>query len=170
MGGRHALQLAVDRPDLVERVVLIGASPGIQDDSERAARRSRDRELAGRLEAVGVDRFLTEWLAQPLFATLPPEAHQLGERRRNTVEGLSTSLRMAGTGAQLPLWDALPGVDVPVLLLAGALDARYAAVAHRMHDAIGDNATVVTIADAGHAVHLEQPLATAEVVARFLGD
>ena len=40
MGGRLCLQLALDRPDLVERLVLVSASPGIADDAERAARRA----------------------------------------------------------------------------------------------------------------------------------
>ena len=35
MGGRFALAAALDRPDLVERLVLIGATAGIDDDAER---------------------------------------------------------------------------------------------------------------------------------------
>src|SRR5204863_3461325 len=71
MGGRHTLRLALDRPDLVERLVLIGASPGIADRKERETRREADERLAERLETIGVDAFLEEWLAQPIFAGLP---------------------------------------------------------------------------------------------------
>jgi N-acyl-D-aspartate/D-glutamate deacylase len=39
MGGRMCLRLAVDRPDLVQALVLIGASPGLADPVERAALR-----------------------------------------------------------------------------------------------------------------------------------
>ena len=168
MGGRHALRLAVDRPDLVEALVLIGASPGIDDDQERAARCANDAALADHLEQVGIGRFLTEWLAQPLFATLPTSASHLDERRTNTVEGLATSLRNASSGAQEPLWDRLRGIDIPVLMLVGALDERYTTIAHRMHDAIGENAMVRVIADAGHAAHLEQPEASARAVVTWL--
>src|SRR5215213_1245447 len=34
MGGRLCLRLAVDRPDLVQALVLIGASPGLAEDEE----------------------------------------------------------------------------------------------------------------------------------------
>src|SRR5947208_2990467 len=45
MGGRIALHAAFHlRP---ERLVLIGASPGIADAAERAARRAADEALAG---------------------------------------------------------------------------------------------------------------------------
>ncbi|MEX2267186.1 MAG: alpha/beta fold hydrolase, partial [Acidimicrobiia bacterium] len=38
MGGRLSLRLALDRPDLVERLVLVSASPGIASPGEREAR------------------------------------------------------------------------------------------------------------------------------------
>ena len=46
MGGRLCLELAVQRPDLVEALVLVSTSPGIADDAERAARLAADRDLA----------------------------------------------------------------------------------------------------------------------------
>jgi 2-succinyl-6-hydroxy-2,4-cyclohexadiene-1-carboxylate synthase len=168
MGGRHVLRLAVDRPDLVERLVLIGATPGIVDTTDRTARVEADERLATHLEHVGVDQFLDEWLAQPLFAGLPPDAAQVVERRTNAVAGLAASLRTAGTGTQAPLWDALDALHMPILLLVGERDERFTALARRMREGIGDNATVVVVADAGHAVHLEQPAASVDLVASWL--
>src|SRR5207244_5173075 len=71
MGGRLCLRLALDRPEVVQRLVLVSASPGIQDDGERAARRDADERLARQIERDGADVFLERWIAQPLFATLP---------------------------------------------------------------------------------------------------
>src|SRR5215217_5161326 len=51
MGGRIALYTALAFPGLVSRLVLIGASPGLADEGERAARRASDEALADRLEA-----------------------------------------------------------------------------------------------------------------------
>ena len=87
-------------------------------------------ELAATIERDGVDAFLDRWVAQPLFATLAEPG--LDDRRRNTADGLASSLRLAGTGTQEPLWDALPALTMPVLLVAGALDAKFVAVAERM--------------------------------------
>lgn len=154
MGGRLCLHLAVARPDLVERLVLVSATSGIDDAGERAARRAADEQLAASIERDGVEAFLARWVAQPLFATLADPG--LDDRRRNTADGLAASLRLAGTGTQEPLWDVLPGVTMPVLLVAGALDAKFVAAAERMA-ALLPRATVAIIDDAGHTVHLERP-------------
>jgi len=58
---------------------------------------------------------------------------------------------------------------MPVLLLAGALDGKFGALATRMAVAIGPNARVALIAGAGHAAHLERPGEVAALVAEFLG-
>ena len=57
MGGRIALYTALALPGLVERLVLVGASPGIADAAEREARRRADAALADRIEAIGVEAF-----------------------------------------------------------------------------------------------------------------
>ena len=46
---------------------------------------------------------------------------------------------------------------MPVLVLAGADDAKFAALAERMAGEIGANAHLALIDGAGHAAHLEQP-------------
>lgn len=156
MGGRYALQLAVLRPDLVDRLVLVGASPGLADAGGRAARRTSDEALAQRVEAIGVDAFLNEWLAMPMFAGLDDASRAAAERRTNTVAGLASSLRTSGTGSQPDLWGALPELTLPVLLVTGADDTKFTAIATDMADAL-PLATQVTIPGAGHTAHLEQP-------------
>jgi 2-succinyl-6-hydroxy-2,4-cyclohexadiene-1-carboxylate synthase len=168
LGGRLCLRLALDRPDLVRALVLVGASPGIADPGERAARRAADEALAAALERDGLERFLEHWLAQPLFATLPPERAGRAARLANTPEGLAASLRLHGTGAQAPLWERLASLRPPVLLLAGALDGKFAALAERMAAAIGPRAQVALIPHAGHAAHLERPEETGMLIERFL--
>jgi 2-succinyl-6-hydroxy-2,4-cyclohexadiene-1-carboxylate synthase len=165
MGGRLALHLAVARGDLVTRLVLVSATAGIDDAAQRTARRAADDALAATLEADGLDAFLTRWVAQPLFATLPDP--MLADRRRNTVAGLASSLRLAGTGTQQPLWDELPAVTVPVLLVAGARDAKFVAAAERMAGLL-PRATLAIVPDAGHTVHLEQPAAFEALVRPWL--
>jgi len=72
-----------------------------------------------------------------------------------------------GTGQQESLWDRLAALDVPTLLMAGELDAKYRALAGEML-AVLPNARAVIIPAVGHAVHLEQPQAFAKNVLEFL--
>lgn len=167
LGGRVLLHLALARPDLVERLVLVGATAGIDDDAERAARRTADERLADRIEAIGVQAFLAEWLAQPIFATLPPDRAAVVDRTTNTAAGLASSLRHAGTGTQTPRWHELGRLTMPTLVVAGALDEKFTALGRRMAAAMPD-ATFATVAGAGHSVPLEQPAALAAVVDAWL--
>lgn len=157
MGGRLCLRLALDRPDLVAALVLVGASPGLADATERARRREADERLAAEIERDGTAAFLERWLAQPLFASLQPAPDDVAARRRNPPEGLAAALRSLGTGVQEPLWDRLAELAMPVLLVAGEGDPKFAALAERMAAAIGPNATVALVPGTGHAAHLERP-------------
>jgi 2-succinyl-6-hydroxy-2,4-cyclohexadiene-1-carboxylate synthase len=168
LGGRVALHLALDRPDLVRRLVLVGATAGIVDPGARAQRREADEALALELETGGLEPFLDRWLAGPLFRSLPAGAAGLEGRRRNTAGGLASSLRLCGTGSQDPLWDRLPELAMPVLLLAGVLDLRFGETARVMAPAIGPNARFSLVPGAGHACQLERPALTARLVEAFL--
>ena len=168
MGGRLALHLAVQQPELVERLVLVGATAGLDTEDERAARRAADEALAADLERGGLDAFLERWLANPLFATLPAEAAGVEDRRENTVDGLAASLRLTGTGTQRPLWGELPRLTMPVLFVVGEHDEKFTALARRMVYAWGGGGGVAVVAGAGHACHLEQPEAFLDVVLPFL--
>jgi len=172
MGARLALACAVRHPSRVASLVLLAGRAGIADPSERDARRVADEALAARIEAQGVEAFVHEWLAQPLFSTMQRLGPQFMARERaarlaNDALGLAASLRVLGPAAQPPLFDALPRVTVPVLLVAGALDARFVAAARELARKL-PRAEVCVIPDAGHAAHLEQPEAFLRVVREFL--
>jgi len=168
MGGRLCLRLALDRPDLVQALVLVGSSPGIGDEEIRTARRGSDEALATEIERIGTAAFLEGWMAQPMFATLEPQPEDLAARLRNTPAGLAAALRRLGTGVQEPLWDRLGDLSMPVLAVAGQADDRYARIAEDMAEAIGANAHVVALAGANHAAHLERPVSFSRLLAAFL--
>jgi 2-succinyl-6-hydroxy-2,4-cyclohexadiene-1-carboxylate synthase len=166
-GGRLCLELALDRPELVRRLVLVSASPGIADPHERAARRDADERLAQEIERDGVDAFVERWLSQPLFATLPRERARIDERKAgNTVESLTYQLRTLGQGAQPSNWERLAELQMPVLLIVGELDTKYVDIARRMAEQIAD-VRVEVVSGAGHACHLEQPEHVAHLLASF---
>lgn len=172
MGGRIALDLALRRgadgapaQERIERLVLIGASPGLADRTERAARRAADEALAQEIERDGVEPFARRWAAQPLFAGQPAAvaAAAHAERLRSTPDGLAASLRGVGTGAMEPLWDRLGELRIPVALIAGERDAKFRAIAERMAERI-PQAEVHVVAGAGHAAQLERPDAVAALL------
>lgn len=168
MGARLCLRLALDCPTLVRSLVLVSGTAGIEDADERRRRRAADDRLAAELEQVGLDEFLRRWLASPLFASLGPAEANLDARRENTVAGLAASLRAAGTGAQEPLWDRLRQLTMPVLVVAGERDPAFRDRAAAMADAIGGNAELALVPNAGHALHLERPDDFVAAVAPFL--
>lgn len=168
LGGRVALHLALAQPELVTRLILIGATGGIETEAERATRRASDERLADHLEDIGVDAFLEEWLAQQLFASLSPEQAMRSIRATNSKEGLASSLRLCGTGTQESLWAQLHELSMPVLVLSGENDAKFTNVGHQLVESIGENATFRTIPHAGHSAHLENPDATAVIIETWL--
>jgi 2-succinyl-6-hydroxy-2,4-cyclohexadiene-1-carboxylate synthase len=167
MGGRVGLHAALAQPDAVQRLILIGATAGIDDPDERAARQLADEHLADRIEAIGVPAFIDEWLANPLFVGLTEATAQRSDRLRNTSTGLAASLRSTGTGTQTPLWDRLGEIRCPVLVLVGEHDTKFTQLGHRLADGLPDGELVV-VPGAGHSVHLEQPDATVDAITSWV--
>jgi 2-succinyl-6-hydroxy-2,4-cyclohexadiene-1-carboxylate synthase len=158
MGGRLALYTSLAYPARFSRLILESASPGLKTAAERQQRIEADEALARRIEGQGIPAFADYWTNLPLFATQPPDVRiRLHEQRlHNTASGLANSLRGMGTGAQPSLWERLPELTLPTLLLCGALDAKFAAINAEMH-ALIPGSTLAVIPDAGHTIHAEQP-------------
>ncbi len=168
MGGRTALHLALAHPSSVVGLVLIGATAGIDDDSDRETRRIADQNLATRIETEPLPEFIDAWLDSPLFAGLDRRAACREARLANRPAGLAASLRHCGTGAQEPLWERLVEIEVPVLLITGRDDTKFRALAERMAGAMTATSVRTTVIDGTHAVHLEQPTATATAISAWL--
>ncbi|AKF11439.1 alpha/beta fold hydrolase [Sandaracinus amylolyticus] len=168
LGGRIALAVALRRPEVIAQLTLIGASPGIEDDVERAARREADEARARMLEREGLDAFVDAWEREPIFATqqtLSPEVRAAHRRIRlaQRAGGLATSLRVLGQGAMPSLWPELATLDVPTRLVVGSEDAKLRAIATRMLERL-PRATLHVVGGAGHDVGLERPDALAAIL------
>jgi 2-succinyl-6-hydroxy-2,4-cyclohexadiene-1-carboxylate synthase len=173
MGGRIALRYALRHPERLWALVLESASTGIEDEAERRTRVESDEALAQRLERDGLEPFIDYWQSIPLWASqasLPPEkrAALRQQRMQNSVTGLANSLRGMGAGADAFVTSGqLAALEVPSLVIAGALDAKYHDLALTMGASMPD-ATLRIIDTAGHAAHFEQPAAFAAAVSEFL--
>jgi 2-succinyl-6-hydroxy-2,4-cyclohexadiene-1-carboxylate synthase len=167
MGGRIALHVAFALSELVRRLVLIGASPGLKEAVARAERRIIDEQLADRAEQLTIGEFAERWAKEPVLAGQPEAVRAAADadRRRNDPAALATALRGLGTGALPSLWPRLRDLRIPVELVVGERDSKFRATAEQMAGELPD-ARVILVPGAGHAVHLERPVAVAEIISR----
>ena len=171
MGGRLALYVALCFPERCRALVLESASPGLPTARERQARRDVDEARAVRLETEDFEIFLNEWYRQPLFASLARRQglteRMVARRLTNDPRELARSLRGMGTGRQPSLWERLSELRVSTCAVAGALDRKYVEIAGRMA-ALSPRMRAVTIPEAGHTVHAEEPRRFITLLQTFL--
>jgi len=167
LGARVALHVAAGTDLDIRRLVVIGATGGIVDPKARQQRLQADEAMAEALETSGdVNAFIDRWVNGPMFARLG-HASQTAERHRNSAAGLASSLRLAGTGAQEPMWERISNLTVPLFALAGTDDTRFSAHALRLaREARQGIASLIP--GGGHAVHLAQPDLVARIVGHWL--
>ncbi len=175
LGSRVALEVALRCPDAVTTLVLEGTAPGIRSDEQRARHSAEQQALAARIQTNGIPAFVDYWESLPLWdsqrtnLTEPQRQALQKERYSHTATGLAKVLRGAGIDGGEWVGDRLRDLTVPVLLIAGSLDAGAVASAEWMAAQL-PSATLRVVEDAGHAAHLERPEAFGALVREFLLD
>lgn len=173
MGARMALQLALERPPGLVGLVLESGTAGLRSDVDRARRASQDRETAARLRAADMVEFLRDWYAQPLFESLQMRHDLLDEivLRRSVNDPAEVARALVGLSvAQQPdSWGRIEELAIPVQLICGAEDPKYASLASDLQRSMR-HARVTIVPGAGHAVHLESPDEFREALCSFASD
>ncbi|MCU0497951.1 MAG: 2-succinyl-6-hydroxy-2,4-cyclohexadiene-1-carboxylate synthase [Anaerolineae bacterium] len=172
MGGRLALYTALHYPNRIDKLILESASPGLATIEERSDRIIQDEQLAIKIEREGMMTFVEYWENLPLFASQTRLSDEVKQRLRalrlqNRPQGLAGSLRGMGTGSQPSLWDFLPQLTCPTLLITGDLDHKFTQIAEKMSRRLPD-VQHIQVQAAGHTVHLEQPELFTEIVLAFI--
>lgn len=144
MGGRLAMQWAARFPERVASLTLCSTHPGLLGEEERAQRLKNDQKWADKLRRLPVDAFLQQWYDQPIFNGFRPQ-RRLGDR-----EQLAQSLVFYSLGR-------LPVVDVNASVMVGEFDGKFQKLWQ----------TYEIVPKTGHAVHLENPKAVAEILRYF---
>lgn len=159
MGARVALGMLSEEPELFDGAVLIGVHPGLDDARARAERRAIDAARARVLRSDGLVAFVDTWESQPLFASqrkLSPEvlAQQRAIRLDHDPEGLAASLEVLGLGEMPSHAAAFTSLAIPVTLMAGGLDTKFATIVQHLSSGAHPAHLVDGV---GHNVLLEAP-------------
>jgi pimeloyl-ACP methyl ester carboxylesterase len=169
MGGYVAQLVALERPDLVRRLVVAGSGPGgVPGIPPRA---ERVRELA-RADVIGDDDYLYLFfgrhdegrrLGRESLARIRARAEVGPEAWRNQLRAIMSWTEGAGSA-----WPRLRELELPVLVANGAHDvmvdaANTFAMAQRLR-----HATMVLYSDSGHGFLFQHPEEFGRVVIDFL--
>ncbi|KAH6797875.1 2-oxoglutarate decarboxylase/hydro-lyase/magnesium ion-binding protein [Perilla frutescens var. hirtella] len=174
MGARISLYTALKRSEKVERAVIISGSPGLIDNDARTIRKAKDDFRASTLVSNGLEFFLETWYAEELWTSLRSHPHfkQIVSNRskHEDLHTLGKALSDLSIGRQPSLWEDLKQCKVPLQLVVGEKDGKFKAIAHEMHERIGheNRSPIVEIPSAGHAVHVENPLAVVPAIRHFI--
>lgn len=169
MGGKVAMLLALTRPDLVSRLVVVDIAPAVSQGAPR--------DFLAAMRGAPLATCRTRAEADAALAATVPDPAVRGFLMQNVVNGpggLSWGVNLDALERhfeairgfpEIPPGYAYPG---PTLFIAGGrsdyLQPGHAAAIDRLFP----GATVETIPAAGHWVHADAPTAFSAAVERFL--
>lgn len=161
MGARVALGLLATRPALFDAAVLIGVHPGLTDEAARAERRAIDGARARQLRTEGIRSFVDSWEQQPLFETQQKLSSDVLEKQRtlrlgHDPEGLARAIEVLGLARMPDYGSELVQTPIPIILMAGSLDSRFADIA-RSFALRSRHLRARIIEGAGHNLLIEAP-------------
>ncbi|MCF1426455.1 MAG: o-succinylbenzoate synthase [Shewanella sp.] len=168
LGGRIALHLArqLDQrsPTRLQALLLESCHPGLQQDSERQARARNDALWAERLTRESLSSVLTDWYQQAVFADLSETQKQalVAKRCHANATALVNCYRATSLALQQDLWQLPNQLSCPVYFFAAERDAKFCALATRW--SAQSPLINLTIKDAGHNIHIEQPRRLAHAI------
>ena len=175
VGGRVALEVAVARPDLAAKLVLVGAGLPDHEWSEtvKAFGAAEDAALErGDIEGA-VEINLRMWVDGPLRAPDDVDSQvrrRVAEMQRRAFELQLPFADLAENLLVPDVGDRLGEVEAPVLVVVGSADVEdMHRIAERLVREL-PNARQASIPDTAHLPSLEQPDAFDTIVLRFLDE
>lgn len=168
MGGRLAVQFAVNHPQSITGLILESTHCGIRDEAERNARAEEDELRACRIES-GFEDFLDEWAKLPLFNPpgAEPDHTYLNRMKKQNPEAMATSLRGFSSGLMPYACGQLAALQLPIGLVAGEFDKKYVEKMGEMAH-LCKNADFNSIGGAAHRVHADQPKQIVQYLNHFI--
>lgn len=153
LGGFMSLAYHLLHPERVRALMLFDTGPGYKKDEARAGWNKRAEAIAKNFEEKGLD-------------ALGRSAEVLACTHRS-VQGLAFAARGMLAQRDARIISSLESIKAPTLVLVGDKDEAYFAATDYMANKI-PGARKVVIANAGHAVNIDQPEAFNQAVLEFL--
>jgi 2-succinyl-6-hydroxy-2,4-cyclohexadiene-1-carboxylate synthase len=129
MGGRLALHVLIDNPNLWERAVIISTHPGLKDEQEKEERLRSDREWAGRFETEPWDALMKAWNSQPVFLGSKQPLREEKDYDRKRLAGM---LRSFSLGLQDDFREEIARLPMPILWVVGERDLKFRMLASEL--------------------------------------
>lgn len=169
MGGKVAMQLASENPDLVKKLAVVDIAPKVYvgnhqtifealfslDLDQLQSRKEADQLLQEKIDSYGVRQFILKNLS------INKETQKY-EWKMNLPVIYAAYQTILGKG------NLSTPFDNPTLFIKGATSKYILPEELEDYKIYFPNATLKTIEKAGHWVHAEQPKAFLEVLADFL--
>ena len=163
MGGRIALKLLDNFPDLFTHVICI--SSRLKMDGFGSKKREEfEKDVCQKLKDLKMDEFLKWWYSLPLFAGYSPSESLLKIKGRFQSESVLKQFQALSILNQKT--DSFP-FKLPVHLVYGEKDP----LKKEMEDCLKDSLEPIfvhSIEKSGHLVHLEKPLQLAKLLRMVL--
>ncbi|RVX73421.1 hypothetical protein B0A52_03063 [Exophiala mesophila] len=156
LGGYMSQAFYRDHPDRVRALLIIATGPGFKKDSARDAWNETAHKTAKAFETQGL-------------AVLQQESPERASATHRDATGLALAARGMLAQRNSGVFDALPQIKVPSLIVVGADDAPFLPASEYMLKKI-PGAKKVVIPRAGHAVNIDQPQLFLKAIMPFLDD
>lgn len=169
LGGFVAQRLALDRPDMVDRLVLVCTSYGGRGREPMSSRALGAMLGIGSVSAEGAARRGLEMATSEAYRTEKPEEFdQIVRWRVADSPSLPAYYRQGMAGARFDLSHDVGDIYAPTLVIHGKED-RFVppANAEALAEALPD-ATLRVLDDAGHLVFIEQSTKVNRQISNFL--
>lgn len=168
MGGKVAMMLALDAPELVERLVVVDIAPArSQSDSLAVLRAMKGVPLAACARRADVEEAMAADIPDRLVRGFVAQNVRIAPEGLSWGVNLDALERHADDILGFPEIPAGRRFDKPALFIAGARADYIRPEHHAEIRRLFPLATIETIADAGHWVHADAPEAFLAAVTRF---
>jgi pimeloyl-ACP methyl ester carboxylesterase len=169
LGGFVAQELALARPDLVDRLVLISTSYGGRGGERMSARALAAMFGVGSFSPEGaVRRGLKATTSARYRAEEPGEFERIVGDRLAFSPSLSSYLRQAGAGANFDASGRVRDIEAPTLVIHGSEDRLVPVANARALARAVPRSRLRVLEGAGHLVFIEEAEEVNEEVASFL--